>query len=49
MKTRYTGIEIISIFNLKEPLHKLRKEGMPCDYLSGRYWYNYDELVRWLM
>lgn len=49
MKSRLTGIEIVGLFNIEpKDLPMLRKEGLPCEFFSGKYWYDYDKVVEFL-
>ena len=51
MKTKISAIELLGYFPKlnKRKLKEMRDNGLSCDYLGGRYWYNYDDVVRWLM
>lgn len=45
---KLTTIEVAEMFRIsKKELKQSREDGLPCLFLSGNYYYEYDELVRW--
>ncbi len=46
---RLTGREVVGLFDIKESaLKQCREDGMKCDFISGQYWYNYNDIVEFL-